>query len=83
MNSLAVQYGCKQRGAGGNCPLEIWDYKVIIRKPKEREQNREKPWEKSVFSAAWQYLLTLNKENISSNSIPVFHKHFFLYDVVR
>jgi hypothetical protein len=22
--------------------LEIWDYKVIIRKPKEREQNRKK-----------------------------------------
>jgi len=23
--------------------LEIWDYKVIVRKAKEREQNREKP----------------------------------------
>jgi len=27
----------------GLATLEIWDYKVIIRKAKEREQKREKP----------------------------------------
>jgi len=31
------------RGAGGQAPLEIWDCKLITRKPKKRDQNREKP----------------------------------------
>jgi len=25
-------------GGKGPCPLEIWEYKVIIKKPQEREQ---------------------------------------------
>ena len=36
--------GC--RGIMPPPPRETWDYKVIIRAPKEREPNREKAWKK-------------------------------------